>query len=218
MKISLSLIALASALLLTSGCSNLRFYQARSQFYKFSKNIDVEADDALVLKFKSPVLRATDLIRLFGHQPTKSESRENGSALLVGFKNECDEKIVISFTFSLNASGRLDAIQIPKRFLFVFPDACMIGIINKNVVSESYEADWVPLVKKVDSDLLKQWLGRPFADATEGNKHVITYHFRREKCQEDKTDNPICVIKYIFGENGFGSIDANLEGLKICIN
>ena len=215
MKISLSLITLVSALLLTSGCSNLRIYQARSQFYKFSKNIDVEANDSLVLKFKNPVLKASDLVRLFGHPPTKIEAKETDSIMLVRFKNESDDKSVLDFTFIINSSGRLAAIRIPKPFLLILPDVVMKAFANKYVVDASCEANWTPLVERVDDDQLKQLLGNSFRDAIQNDKHVIIYHFRREKCKEDKTENPICVVKYTLIDKAVTSIDVNLEGQKI---
>jgi hypothetical protein len=214
MKISLSLIALVCTLMLTSGCSYLRIYQAKSQFYNFSKHIDVEANDALVVKFKNPVLKTTDLVQLFGHLPTKFEAKETDTIMLVRFKNETDDKSVLDFTFIINANSRLAAIQIPKSFLLVLPDPVMKAFVNQYVVDSSCEANWAPLIEKIDDGQLKQLLGNPFRDTIQNDKHVIIYHFRREKCEEDKTENPICVIKYTLNDKTVTSIDANIEGMK----
>lgn len=183
-------IALATCLLLLSGCVYLRLLELKRQIDRFDQFFGLQTHDGLAILCHEPVLRTSD-VRWIGLMP--ESVKKLGAAeqwqvrwvkqLPAGVQEKAEYDIVLELGF---ANERLTKLKVPERYFALMPKHFVIGVIRslgrgkidktgKRIDAVVGGADLA--AARPDLPSIDKLLGRPSEEFVEGANTIVRYRY-----------------------------------------
>ena len=185
-------LALASCLLLLSGCVYLRLLALKRQLAEFDTHFTLETSHGLRLGFLNPVLLSAD-VRWIGLAPETVKKLGSSEQWRVRWMKEVPPGTTEKGNFDLElelmfTDDKLTRFFIPERYFAIMPKAFVIGLlrglggatVDKN--ARSADVSFSPsnrelLTAQILTTSLAMFLGQPTERRTEDARTLFRYRY-----------------------------------------